>query len=700
MRKNTNSSSSNNSYNVRQNASYNDSAITVGSAALNQVPLDWRGNYSRIIEAIIQAKKEGVKLLCLPELTITGYNCDDYFHAPHVLRKSFEYLLKIAESTSKIAVLVGLPVEFNNRVFNCQALIADKKIVGIVAKKFMASDGVHYEPRFFQPWEVGDFTYYRYKKADQNQKGEIEFEIPFGDMIFNLNGVKVAVEICQDSWVLDRPGILYSKQGTDIILCPSSTHFATGKVDTRRRIVTESSRVLGVCYVFCNSLGSETGKTVYDGDARIAYNGKILVEAQSLAYDDCSLVSAEINLSHNRGQQLRRVEEIFDRGEKYIEEVEVNFSLNSELIKNSNSNHQIKKQFKTEEDKTFNELFLASTLGAFDYLRKSKSNGYVISLSGGADSSLTTILAVYSLIRAWDELGRVKFLQKLKHIKKIQSSRDIKTVIKQLITTVYQSTVNNSKETQKSAEVLAKAMGTDHHLISVDKTVKEYTNEISQRLNIKLDWKNYDIPLQNIQSRVRSPSVWMIANIKNSLLLTTGNRSEASVGYCTLDGDTSGGYNLVGGLSKELILRWLRWFADVGPEKYGKLKGLEYVNRLSPSAELRPLGTSQTDEKDLMPYEVLQDIEKLAVQLKASPLSIYQTLHKQYNYKSREQKNLLKSWIKKFFQLWARNQWKRERLAPALHLEGYNVDPRSWMRFPILCAGFEEELEELEKFAK
>ena len=176
----------------------------------------------------------------------------------------------------------------------------------------------------------------------------------------------------------------------------------------------------------------------------------------------------------------------------------------------------------------------------------------------------------------------------------------------------------------------------------------------------------------------------MLANIKQAILLTTSNRSEGDVGYATMDGDTSGSFAPIAGLSKIFILQWLRWV-----EKSLDHPGLSLVNKLQPTAELRPLSNKQTDEDDLMPYSVLVEIEKHGIQHRKSPLEVFHAM------KDRHDPEALKLHIRKFYRLWSANQWKRERLAPALHLDDLNVDPRTWCRFPILSSGFREELEAL-----
>jgi NAD+ synthase (glutamine-hydrolysing) len=133
-------------------------------------------------------------------------------------------------------------------------------------------------------------------------------------------------------------------------------------------------------------------------------------------------------------------------------------------------------------------------------------------------------------------------------------------------------------------------------------------------------------------------------------------------------------------------MQWLRW----AEEELG-YEGLSAVNNLQPTAELRPPDQSQTDEKDLMPYSILVEIEHLAILKRLSPVQVFEHL------KAHHEMPDLKGYVKKFFQRWAANQWKRERLAPSFHLDDLNVDPRSWCRFPILSGNFKSELEELER---
>ena len=188
----------------------------------------------------------------------------------------------------------------------------------------------------------------------------------------------------------------------------------------------------------------------------------------------------------------------------------------------------------------------------------------------------------------------------------------------------------------------------------------------------------------------------MIANVRGALLLATSNRSEAAVGYTTMDGDTCGGIAPIAGIDKAFLRRWLQWMESAGPDGYHPLPDLKKVNAQQPTAELRPQSDGQTDESDLMPYEVLDAIERLAIRDKLMPSEILgrMQLDPEVNRHSANPEQH-KDWIKRFFTLWSRNQWKRERFAPSFHVDDENLDPKTWCRFPILSGGFQKELDEL-----
>jgi NAD+ synthase (glutamine-hydrolysing) len=331
------------------------------------------------------------------------------------------------------------------------------------------------------------------------------------------------------------------------------------------------------------------------------------------------------------------------------------------------------------------EFLAAETLGLFDYMRKCRASGFVVSLSGGCDSACVTVLVGHMIAAAWQELGPDALLVRL-GLSTDAPPQTPRELIKSCLTCVYQATRNSGPVTRAAAHTVAEAVGADFHAVEVQELVDEYARLGTAILGRALAWDRDDLALQNVQARVRSPLVWLVANVRQAILLTTSNRSEAAVGYATMDGDTSGGLAPLGGIDKPFLRAWLRWAETDCAEGLGPLPALAAVNTQAPTAELRPPDEHQTDEGDLMPYDVLERIERYFVRDRLGPDDVLQMLV--YDFPQIPVEGL-RAYAEKFFVLWARNQWKRERLAPSFHLDDESLDPKTWCRFPILSAPYE-----------
>jgi len=608
--------------------------LKIGGGTVNQIPFDWRNNTENIVAAIHAAREQQFQILCLPELCITGYGCEDVFLSDWLPAKAWDVMLEIVPHCDNITVSLDLPVRLNDITYNGAYVIHNKKIQGITFKQNLANDGVHYEPRWFTPWTPGAIQH-----LERNGQ-----TITVGDIIYELHGIRFGFEICEDGWRKDlRPGCSLYKRGIDLILNPSASHFAMGKSLLRENeVVLDASTKFQCVYVFANLLGNEAGRMIYDGDIIIAQHDTLLAVNERFSFQRFNILACTVDFDNMSNSQRITSSDVKERNE---------------------------------------ELARAISVALFDYLRKSKSAGYVLSLSGGADSSICAVFVAEMVQRASRQLGWNAFCQRIG----IEQVSDTKKAVHKILTCAYQGTKNSSVSTLQSAKNLADSLGAEFHHWTIDDEVHSYTAKIENALGRKLSWDSDDIALQNIQARARSPIIWLLANLKRAILLTTSNRSEGDVGYATMDGDTSGSLAPVAGLSKVFIIQWLRW----AQQTLG-YHGLNDVNNLTPTAELRPAERNQTDEKDLMPYSVLAEIEKQAILHRKPPVEVYEAMKADYSDHA-----LLKSYIAKFFRLWTINQWKRERIAPAFHLDDLNVDPRTWCRFPILSSGFRDELDAL-----
>jgi NAD+ synthase (glutamine-hydrolysing) len=591
-----------------------------------------------------------------------------------------------------------LPVLFNGTLFNCACLAANEEILGFVGKQHLAGDGIHYEPRWFKPWPEGTRTSVLVNEpssAVEDGEGNTFTATQYshiGDLVFDVGDVRIGYEICEDAWVADRPGGRLARRGVDLILNPSASHFAFGKHDIRKRFVTEGSRAFNVGYVYANLLGNEAGRAIYDGDAMIAASGKLLATGPRFSYAEWNVTSAVIDIDLIRLGRARTAGYVPVISDPLDDQCAQSFTypdLTPQREMDTHSAWESSPHLKEEE------FTRAVALALFDYLRKSRSHGFVVSLSGGADSAAVSLLAARLVDFALAEIGSDGLLARLSYIRGLEEATGGKAIVRRLLACVYQATRNSGDVTRNAARTVAEAIGAEFLEFDVDAIVQDYTSVVARGIGRELSWKTDDIALQNIQARVRSPSVWMLANLRGSLLLSTSNRSEAAVGYATMDGDTSGGLSPIAGIDKAFLRRWLRWMEKEGPHGIGPLAELAAINQQQPTAELRPPAAGQTDEADLMPYELLDAVERAAIRDKMSPIEILLVMEAEFPQYARPQ---LAGWIERFFRLWCRNQWKRERYAPSFHLDDENLDPKTWCRFPILSGGYERELAELRKF--
>ena len=445
--------------------------LKLAGACLNQTPFDWSHNKKNILNAIQSAQSKSIELLCLPELCITAYGCEDMFLSEWLPKSALNLLIEIIPNTKNIAVAIGLPLSFEHKLYNAVCLIENKTIKGFYCKQILANEGVHYETRWFTPWEPQ-----RVENITIN--GET---YPLGDITFDCKGIKIGFEICEDAWHENRrPAINYKKQSIDLILNPSASHFAFNKAEFREELVRKSSDKYNCVYLYTNLLGNEAGRLIYDGDIIFAQKGKIIQRNKRLSFKNLNVCEFIVDFDNNTPTEIDRL------------------SL-------------------TREE----EFTQASSLALFDYLRKSWSNGFVLSLSGGADSSTCAILVSEMYKRANKELSADGFKKKLPHI-------EFKTKgLKQLFTCAYQGTKNSTEETFEAAHELAKEINANFHVWKIDDEVNSYTQKVEKALGRKLNWETDDISLQNIQARSRSPIIWMFANIHNCLLYTSPSPRDA-----------------------------------------------------------------------------------------------------------------------------------------------------------------------------
>jgi len=592
--------------------------LKVAAASLNQTALGWDENQKHIVEAIRNAKGDNVDVLCLPELCLSGYTCGCEFKGKKVSQEALHRLKGIATETDGILVTIGLPINLNGHVYNACAVLADKKILGIVPKISLERNNVYDETQSFEPWPEKDFLL----NVEIDGKSCV-----IGQQCFKYKGHEVVVQIGHD----DKNIPSFTSKEHNILLNPSADYFTIDKIDRILKNLEKKSAKLGASCVYANLLGTEDGQGIFDGSTLIAQDGNLKSYGKRFSYRDFILTSC------GAGSSVKPQVEPWDQKD--------NLSRDKE------------------------EFSRATALALFDYQRKSHSHGYALSLSGGADSAACACIVALAVKFGQEELGTELLLNKLARLDIAEcvqgltdSEKICRAITKNLLSCVYQGTENNSNTTLNAARELANGLGAKFTVVDIDSLVKKYKILFSEACGEKVTWEKNGTSLQNIQARVRAPGIWFLANVKGYLLLATGNASEATLGYTTMDGDTVGCLAPLGGIDKPFIREWLRWLEKVGVNDTGRIASLKLVNEQQPTAELKPIGLAQTDEKDLMPYPVQNDLHKLLVLNHCTINEAVEALAEKYN----ESKETLRTWVERFDKLMKINAWKRSRLAPSL----------------------------------
>ncbi|MBK7757548.1 MAG: NAD(+) synthase [Deltaproteobacteria bacterium] len=673
-------------------------AVRVGAASLNQTVGDWRGNTERIVRALRLARARGVRLLALPEMCIPGYSlCDRLFRAG-TLRRSWEVVRALLPETRGLVTTVGLPVLHEGVLYNAMAVLADGALVGVVAKENLASGDVQYESRYFQPWPRG-----RLDTIEVEGVGAV----PFGALVFELPGLcRFALEICEDGWKGIRPGSTLALAGAEVLLNPSASWFVIGKHRVRRRLVEQVSQEDHCAYVYTSLLGCDSTRLVFDGSLFVAADGTMLREGRRFRFtDDIELIDAVVDLDAIRLARLeegswREQAQAFARGELGAapQQVRIHAQLSGEEAPAPGppwyeplparhidpslawlEDEGLLPRALTQLDLNHIELELALCMGLRDYAVKSGVKAFALALSGGRDSSMVAVIVA----RMW------------RYMNPTLSEHELREKIARGLYTAYMGTANSGPVTRHAALALAEALGATHREVEIQGAVNEHVRLAEGLCGQPLSWDDPadDIPLQNVQARLRGSLIWMLANVHNALLLSTSNQSEAAVGYATMDGDTSGGLSPLSGIPKSLITLWLSW-----AETMHGIDALKFVNVQAPTAELRPPDRAQTDEGDLMPFRVLDQLMFEFVQQGRDPKAMFQRLWPQLKGEYGGDPWGLAKHIRKFVVMLCRAQWKRERFAISFRVAAFDLDPKTGFRFPPVQAPFTEELEELDAY--
>jgi NAD+ synthase (glutamine-hydrolysing) len=511
--------------------------LRVALAQINATVGDVDGNVRKIARDIGRARDEGAALVVFPELCLTGYPPEDLLLKTHFLDTAAEALRELAEQARDVVALVGFP-ERADDVYNGAAVLADGEVAAVYRKMYLPNYGVFDEQRYFQAG---------------NQPAVME-----------LNGVTVGLTICEDIWEPGPPAMSEALAGAQVIVNLSASPYHAAKGPERERMLAQRAMDNLTTIVFVNTVGGQD-ELVFDGHSvAIGADGELLARLAQFeeAFAVCSIDPGAVDAARLRDTRHRGNVRRQRRAERAGAEAPVR---HLGAFEASSSAEPAEPEVVEPLDRE-GEVYAALRLGLRDYVEKNGFEHVVLALSGGIDSALTALIAV-------DALGPER------------------------VTCVSLPSPYSSEDTRADARAIAENLGVDFREIDIEAAMGAYDD----MLRDTFAGTEPDIAEENVQARIRGNVVMALSNKFGWLVLTTGNKSEMSVGYATLYGDMAGGFAVLKDVFKGWVYRLVRW----RNEKEGRELVPGSVLERPPSAELR---YEQRDQDSLPPYELLDEI--------------------------------------------------------------------------------------------
>ena len=526
--------------------------LRLALAQMNATVGDLQGNADRVIDLAEQAKRQEADIVVFPELVITGYPPEDLLLKRQFLADADEQLDRIAAATDGIVAVVGTPHlvngnvfnparartpdEVTGRLFNAAAITSGGEVIARYHKIFLPNYGVFDEARYFEP---GD-------------------ECP----VFEINGVRVGVNICEDIWYEEGPATVQCAAGAEVILNINASPYHQGKGAQRQAMLSKRAADHGAFVAYLNTVGGQD-ELVFDGQSFLFDpQGELIARAPQ--FEEHLLVvdvDADLVAPPNRdGAEIERL---------------------SIRIGRPTSHHvsdarpeppaPVPPRIADALD-PLTEVYQALVTGTRDYVRKSGFPAAVIGLSGGIDSALTVAIAV-------DALGPEN------------------------VTAFFMPSQYTADQSYDDSLKLTRNLGVRLEVLPIKSLFDRYLDDLATLFK----GREPDTTEENIQARIRGNLLMAASNKFGWIVLTTGNKSEMATGYATLYGDMAGGFAVIKDVPKTLVQQLSRHCNVMA----GREVIPESIIVRPPTAELRP---DQKDEDSLPPYDVLDPILKAYVE--------------------------------------------------------------------------------------
>lgn len=619
---------------------------------------DTKYNAKVICDGIIQAAREGAKVIVLPELCITGYTCGDLFLQETLLFAARDALAQIVKETSEAdaVIFVGLPLSFSGKLYNVAAVAAGGEVLGFVPKTYLPAYNEFYEARYF--------------KRGMEQPVEVMFDgklVPMGTRILfsceTMPELKLAAEICEDLWTPEPPGIRHARNGATVLVNISASNETTGKEAYRRELVNGQSARLLCGYIYASAGdGESTQDLVYSGHNIIAENGHILKESKRFANET---IYSEIDV--NRILTERRRMTTFEMLYDGYREISFPLKIERTTLTRSVNPMPFVPGDKEERERRCDEILAIQAMGLKKRLEHTGCKTAVVGISGGLDSTLALLVTV----RAFD-------LLKMEH-------KQIKAVT--------MPGFGTTDRTYDNAVKLIGSLSAEFIEVDIKDAVQIHFRDIGQDASV------HDVTYENSQARERTQILMDIANKEGGMVIGTGDLSELALGWATYNGDHMSMYAVNASVPKTLVRHLVRYYADTCGDAVLKNVLLDVLDT-PVSPELLPPEDgkiSQKTEDIVGPYELHDFFLYYMLRQGYPPKKVYRMA--QTAFADTYGDDVILKWLKIFYRRFFSQQFKRSCLPDGPKVGSVAVSPRGDLRMPSdACARiWLEELDELSK---
>ena len=598
-------------------------------------------NAEKIIEAIRLANEENVSLLVFPELCVTGYTCGDLFGQRTLLEAAKKAVLKIAEATMGIPMLIfiGAPIRNNNKVYDTAIAIYDGEILGMVPKKNLANYGESYEARQFSADECWDEVYALDEDAAVPFSTKIIFYAP------DIPEFTVACEIGEDLTVPESPSVAHAKAGANIIVNLAASAEIVGRAAKRRLAVSAASAKLVCAYLYANAGADEsTTDGVFSGHSMIASNGKLLCEKKPF---ETGMQTAIVDVQTLADERMKR-NTYPARDTKDYDWVYFDMP-----VKETETPKYPKRPFIPTDNNEFAER-AESIINIQAYALKkriahSHAKTAVIGISGGLDSTLALLITACAM----DLLGR-----------------DRKDII-----AVTMPCFGTTQRTKSNAVLLSEALGATVRTVDIKKAVSVHFEDIGH------DEDNHDVTFENAQARERTQVIMDIANQTGGLVVGTGDLSEVALGWSTYNGDHMSMYGVNADVPKTLVRYLVACFANT-MEGEAKACLLDILDT-PVSPELLPAKDGEITQKteDIVgPYDLHDFFLYYTIRKGYTPEKLYRVATRAFE--DEFSGETVMKWMKKFYSRFFTQQFKRSCTPDGPKVGSVALSPRGDWRMP------------------